>query len=614
MCGLAGFVSTKKSSTEELSLLNRMLAVIGHRGPDARNLEVYDEHVHLGHNRLSIIDLSNDGTQPIEKDGCSIVFNGEIYNYIEIRAELLQKGYSFKTATDTEVIIAAYKEYGFECVSKFVGMWSFALYDSHKKLLFCSRDHFGIKPFYYYQDYTGFYFASEYKSFFEVSTFNKTINTNQVSRALQFGWLCYKDETFLSSLKSLEPGYNLILQEGKIAIRQYWDLQKVESPQLSATEAQRRLEAQIIDSVKLHMRADVEVGVCLSGGIDSSILTGVIGTHLPRLKFKTFSIYYEGKGKVDEREYMHAVVDKYPQIDADYYQPTENEVLDNLGEIIKMADVPITGSSNISHYFLTKRIHEKGVKVVLDGQGVDEYFCGYQHAGYRFFADLLNSGNITSFVSEVNMLRKKKALPLSGVMDLCGKSFLSTILSEQAIHEFEYKHYYPNVIDNNLTPPFKLTAEPGLTKLQQFSKHMLFCTSLPTILHYVDRMTMAHSLESRVPFLDHRLVTLGYSLPNNFKVKRGTTKYLLRESAKSVLPEKVYSRNDKKGFVTPGENIWLRTSLRHLLEFDFSVIPYIDKKKTQKVINRYLHGSNKDARLVWRLAMLHYWVKLNKLG
>lgn len=581
---------------------------MAHRGPDARGVKDFAP-VYLGHNRLSIIDLSEDGTQPLENFDCAITFNGEIYNYVELKEELIAKGYQFRTKTDTEVIIAAYREYGTSCVLRFMGMWSFAILDKRDGSVFCSRDRFGIKPFYYFHNTDGFYFASEYKAFYQVPSFTKDLNLAQVSRALQLGWLCYGEETFFNNIRSILPGHNLIYKSGSFRQEKYWEL--TTSDQLQPGDPEE-LAHMIDESVRLHMRSDVEVAVCLSGGVDSSVLSSSIGTQFPGHGFRTFSIYYEGKGEVDERPFMREVVSKYPAITPDYYSPPRDRVFEKLDEIIHMADVPITGSSNISHYFLTERIHQNNIKVVLDGQGVDEYAGGYMHSWYRFIADLMRQGRVGAMISELSYYSKYQHASAGAMVSLLGKSALSLVKGENALYNFEYDHFYPRMVSKDLGPVLQLPNVQG-DKLQQFSYQLLYYSSLPTILHYVDRMTMAHSLESRVPFLDHRLVEYVHRLDDRYKIRNGESKWIVREAAKKILPQKIYERRDKKGFVTPGETHWLRGELKSMLDLNYAKLDFIDKAAAEKAIADYKGGNNKNAKLVWRLAMLNRWMQLNNL-
>ncbi|MBK7850657.1 MAG: asparagine synthase (glutamine-hydrolyzing) [Bacteroidetes bacterium] len=607
MCGIAGFIDPRISAQDAPALLERMLSSIAHRGPDARGT-YFHESMALGQNRLSIIDLSADGNQPMHYFNASIVYNGEIYNYKELRATLIQKGYRFKTASDTEVILASYREYGRACVTKFIGMWSFALYDELSGELFCSRDRFGIKPFYYISDGDRFYFGSEYKALRPSPCFSNDINIDQISRGLQLGWVCYEDETYFNCLKSLPAASNLIYSKGKISIEKYWDLNPTTTLASNPEECIHEFRQLLESSVDLHLRSDVEIAICLSGGIDSSSLTGLIKQKYPTLPHKTFSIYYDGPGEVDERPFIQEVNDKYASLQPFYYKPEEGDILELFHDIMHQVDVPATGSSNFSHYYLLKKIKEKQVKVVVDGQGADEYLGGYMHSMYRMNADLMKHFRLKSLFGNLagNVSRQNQSL--GEFVSTLGKSGLSLFMNEMRLYTFEYKNYFPFVVQRDKQNiPFNLNSRFN-EGLDNFLYQLIFTSSLPTILHYVDRMTMAHSVESRVPFLDHRLVEYAFTLNSNLKIRNGVTKYILRESVKDLLPDDIYNRRDKKGFVTPGEQKWLRGPLKHLLKMDYKKMDFLNVALVKQEVEKYEKGDNRNSKLIWRLAMLNYWM------
>jgi asparagine synthase (glutamine-hydrolysing) len=608
MCGIAGFIDPQLNLTKSHPTLDKMLQAIAHRGPDSRGT-YFEGPLAFGHNRLAIIDLSADGNQPMEYFDSVIVFNGEIYNYIEVREQLIRKGYHFKTKSDTEVILAAYREYGTQCVNHFIGMWAFVLWDKKEQLLFCSNDRFGIKPFYYIHLGDRFYFGSEYKALKQSPLFTNDVNLDQVSRGLQLGWIVYQDETYFNCLKILPAASNLIFKNAECRIEKYWDIDFTRKSSSTFEEKKYELRELFRDSISLHMRSDVEVAICLSGGIDSSGLSSFMSVLYPQKDLRSFSIYYDGKNEVDERPFIKAVTDRYSNIKPNLYKPEQDEIIGLCEEIFYSADVPASGSSFMSHYYLVKEIAKKNVKVVLDGQGSDEYLGGYMHSMYRAFADELTSMQIGKFGRDFSLHASNQNLNSGEKFDVLGKSIMSVFSSEQRLYEMEYKHYFPGVLQykpGNI--PFHLNHKPA-NKLTNFLFHLLGTTSLPTILHYVDRMTMAHSVESRVPFLDHRLVELAFSFSNDDKINRGTTKYVLREALKNELPPTVYERKDKKGFVTPGETNWLRKPLRKLLNIDYSNFGHWNKEKTEKIINEYLAGNNRHAKLVWRIATLNHWLK-----
>jgi asparagine synthase (glutamine-hydrolysing) len=609
MCGIAGFIDERISATDAPALISRMLENIAHRGPDARSTWIASPVV-LGHNRLSILDLSPDGTQPMNYYNAWIVFNGEIYNYLEVKEELKLKGYIFHTGTDTEVILAAYREYGTECVKKFVGMWSLAIWDEVKRELFCSTDRFGIKPFYYISVGLAFYFGSEYKVLKQTPVFSSDLNFKQISRGLQLGWVAYQNETYFSKLNLLPAGSNLLYSAGKIKIWKYWDIDPARVYTGSENDAAIDLRKLLQSSVDIHLRADVEIAICLSGGIDSSSLAALMSTRNPKSNYKSYSIYFDGVGEVDERPFINAVTNRFKNIQPSFYSPSHNEIMERFDKIMYQVDVPPTGSSNFSHYYLIEKIHADGIKVVFDGQGADEYLAGYMHSMYRFNAEALRGFKLGSLFRNITSTYKFQNYSFKESIASLSKSLLSSIMTEEQLYEFEYKKYFPYVskLDKNESV-FNLSKNHRNDRLNDFLYQLLFTSSLPTILHYVDRMTMSHSVESRVPLLDHRLVEFGFSLPSKYKINNGITKKVLRESVKELLPPQIYNRRDKKGFVTPGENIWLRGPLKNLLELDYNRLDFLNTKLVRKVVKEYEHGDNRNSKLIWRIATLNYWLK-----
>jgi asparagine synthase (glutamine-hydrolysing) len=606
MCGIAGFVDSKIARDEQIPVLSAMLQSIIHRGPDGSK-QWYSNEVALGHNRLAIIDLTSDGDQPMHFRNSTIVFNGEIYNYVEIRKELIEKGYTFHTSSDTEVILVAYQEWGNECVQKFLGMWAFALWDENKQELFCSRDRFGIKPFYYiYQD-GRFYFGSEYKALKKSPLFKNDLNLNQVARSLQMGWNTYHDETYFECLKQIPAGTNLIFKNGAIKEWKYWELSTNQNSNLSYDEAVYSFKSLFESSIDLHLRSDVEVGGCLSGGLDSSSIASVIGTKYSNVDFKTFTIYYEGAMAVDERPWVNKVVSQYPNLKPYYFTPTDDSIVHEFDRALYHADVPIAGSSPISQYFLMQLASQQNIKVLLDGQGSDECLAGYMHSFYRLIGGLINKGKIYTALKQWDHCRKMQAYSVSKSLDVFAKSLLSAFQSEQSLYNFEYKHYFP-FLPINGEVNFNLENVQG-SRLNQFLYHLLTNTLLPTLLQFEDRNSMAFSIESRVPFLDHRIVEFAFSLPDSFKLNDGVTKRILRDGLKQYLPEQIANRKDKKGFVTPGEVKWLRGPLSFLIEQDFSKIDFINTEKILSLVSDFKKGDNKNANLIWRVSVLKYWME-----
>jgi len=601
MCGIAGFYDPGLGQEARQDIIGRMLETIAHRGPDARGIQHYGP-LTLGHNRLSIIDLSEEANQPMERGRCSVAYNGEIYNYVEIREELIRMGYTFATSSDTEVILVAYEAWGESCVERFMGMWAFALWDGHKQKLFCSRDRFGIKPFYYIWRDGRFYFASEVKALRRSPVFSGTLNTAQVGRFLQLGWVTYAGETFFEGLEQLPAAHNLSLSAGELRLQRYWDLANAPKVALSFEEAREAFRRYFYDSIRLHMRSDVEVGACLSGGIDSSAVVSVVGDTFPGLAFNTFTIYYTSRRGMDERPFAESVLQKYPNLHPHFYEPGDQALLDAFDHFVWVQDFPIAGSSYFSQYFIMQQARQQGIKVMLDGQGSDEYLIGYLRSFYRLIGNAFPGPQAFRILNA--HARREGYGPKDKLLRL-GKGVASWLMDEQGLLALEYRKMLP-FMPLDPTIPFHL-ANDGKDRVDNFLYHLLFNTELPMLLHHQDRNSMAFSIESRVPFLDHRMVEFAFSLPTDFKAHNGVTKYILREALKGVLPEKVYARMDKKGFVSPGEVQWLRGPLRHLLEKPLQEFEGINFKKALRIIDNYKKGDDTHARLAWRLVMLNDW-------
>lgn len=607
MCGIHGFINNNIAEEDGRKLIHAMTNSTLHRGPDFSNTEQID-NCYFGHNRLSILDLSDSGNQPMFFDDYAIVFNGEIYNYKEIREELITHGYKFHSDSDTEVILKGYDFWKENVVQKFIGMWAFAIYSKSTNKLFCSRDRFGIKPFYYILSNNALYFASEIKSLAKTPVFSKDLNLNQISRGLQLGWMVHKDETYYSNVKALQPGNNMVFEGGKLHFDTYWKI--TTNTLFNKSDFNLKFKNLFDDTLKLHMRSDVPVGASLSGGLDSSsIVCSIIEQNLTE-NLHTFSIYYEGENTVDERPFIKEIEKKYNnRYLANYYSPTDADVQADFHEICRMIDFPMSGSSCISHYSLMNLVQKENIKVILSGQGADDYMGGYLHSYYRFFADKFSKLEWISLIKEFNLYCKYQEATIGVMTQVALKSLLSVFLTEKYLYNAEYKNYLPFVFKSGITNSVLSFEKFQASRLDSFHYVLMNYSSLPTILHYEDRISMAKSIETRVPFLDHRLVEMFFNNQSNTKIENGYTKSVLRKSMEGIIPEKIQYRKDKKGFVTPGEILWLRGCLAHLLEIDYQLLYFLNPIKTKNVIEEFKKGSNKYAKLVWRIACLNYWMK-----
>jgi asparagine synthase (glutamine-hydrolysing) len=451
------------------------------------------------------------------------------------------------------------------------------------------------------------YFSSEIKSLKTTPYFSSNLNLSQVNRGLQLGWIGYKNETYFSSIKSLEPGHNLNYKDNKLSISKYWSYpsdQKI----IDTNEAVHQFKELFDNSLQLHVRSDVPIGATLSGGIDSSSIVSSLLKNKMSSNLETFSIYYDSTKGFDERPFIKTIEQKYPeQFQLNYYSPTEQEIAKDFDVISHTMDFPLSGSSPVSQYYVMKLAKEKGIKVILSGQGADDYMGGYMHSYYRLYAEWMKHFQFGKLSKGIKDYKKIHEASNSKLTNVLMKSTLSSIMSEDAIYKFEYKNYLPFL--GNKHNDWNAFENYSAGKLNEFHFALMNYSSLPTLLHYEDRNSMAHSIESRVPFLDHRLVELLFQFPDNLKINNGWTKFALRQSMEDVLPKEIQWRTDKKGFVTPGEILWLRGSLAHLLEIDYTQLSFLDKTKTKKIIEEFKAGNNKFATLVWRIATLNHWMK-----
>jgi asparagine synthase (glutamine-hydrolysing) len=606
MCGIIGFIDPGLGSSEAYQLLDDMLLKTHHRGPDHTG-RFHQEEVHLGHNRLSIIDLSEEANQPFERDSLVMIYNGEVYNYIELKAELQGLGQVFKTNSDTEVILAAYQEWGADCVKRFVGMWSFLILDRRDKSLFASRDRFGIKPFHYIHGGEAFYFASEMKALRLCRNFTATVNERQVAIGLQLGRLQDGEETYFKEIKNLPAAHNLSFKNGKLRIWKYWEIERFSSNSASFDEKKSHFRSLFFDSVRIHLRSDVELGACLSGGLDSSAIASTVSHLFPDQKLNTFSIYYPFEG-FDEREWIHKVVEKYPNLNPTYFSPSEEDLLEHFDRFFYHQDIPVAGSSPFSQYFLMRLAKEQGVTVTLDGQGADEFLGGYMHSFYPLIADQVSRLNFGKALGTFRGHAGLREFNAKQQLNVLIKSAASFILSEDRLMQTQFEKGFP-FLSNEQFQVKEGKNNHAKSRFDNFLHSQTFSASLPNLLHYEDRNSMAFSIESRVPFLDHRLVEAGLALLPENKINKGVTKFMLRESMKGIIPNAIYERQDKKAFNTPGEVRWLRGPMADLLELNEKTLSFLNSEKTSKVLDEFKKGNDKHSKLVWRLAMLNRWLK-----
>ena len=606
MCGITGVYGPNLSASAREAGVASMNAAQTHRGPDGSHFASIGPAT-LGHNHLKIMDLSEESNQPYRFEHLSMVFNGEVYNYVELRAELQQHGYRFETTSDTEAIIKSYHFWGADAVTRFVGMWALAIWDDRAQRLFCSRDRFGIKPFVYRRDAQGsLWFASEIKALKQSPGFTKQLNVDQANLGLCLGWIGYGTQTYYQGVEALAPAHNLIADASGMRFVRYWSLDPQAKIDADPKDLQREFADRFNQSLAIHLRSQVEVGACLSGGIDSSALVSSMCRLHPEQRQKVFHIYYADY--VDERPFAQHVLDAYPQAEPHTYSPDGKDLEAYFAGASAAADAPVNGSSFLSHYALMDLVKKTGLRVLIDGQGADEYLGGYLHSFYPLFADQFRSGSWSALAKTFAGHSRKQEFSLAERLTVALKSAMVLGGTEQ-IHQAKGRHELAQVLPRSADA---LTLDlPTYSKgyLDNFLYHLMTTTSLPTILHYNDRNSMSFGIESRVPFLDHRLVEFGFSVPNSAKISsEGATKSILRESMAGVIPDPIRTRYDKKGFVTPGEIAWLNGPLKDLLHTSFGALDWLDHAKLDRLLQSYHAGDRSHAKLVWKICALNYWL------
>lgn len=619
MCGIAGIFHLDSPRAVDACGLKNMCEVLAHRGPDDEG-RFLDDNIGLAHRRLSIIDLSIEGHQPMHnEDGTLwIVHNGEIYNYLELIKVLKNLGHVFRSNTDTEVIIHSFEEWGVSCLNKFNGMWAFAIWDKNKKTLFCSRDRFGVKPFYYFIDQNRFIFASEIKAIFENRDVPKMPNENAISRYLikGYGYVDTSDETFFSGIKQLKASHYLTISKEKFEYKRYWGIDfrnKDHNP--NADRLKEKFLFLLNDSVRLRLRSDVPLGISLSGGLDSSTLAVTMSRLLDR-QIESFSACFD-MPEYDERDYINEIlIDR--KIIPNFVYPEAKSLFNEFEHIIWHQDEPYSGASVFAQWKVMERAKEKGVKVLLTGQGGDETMAGYYKYYPYYLTDLFTAFRWPRLLKEFAALSypngfSKKDVLLS-ILKIIGSRYCPRAIKDNLHAKFVPR---PSFLSQDFSRASSNFDNEYQYSFDSFTDNELYnsviVSPLPSLLHIDDRNSMAHSVESRAPFLDYRLVEFLFSLPYDMKISDGYTKYILRESMKGSLPEKIRKRRDKMGFVTPARR-WFEHDLKdNILEIfrssSFEKRGIFDRKGVERVLALHFEGKADFSFTIWSWVNLELWFR-----
>lgn len=581
MCGIAGIYSLKGVNIEEVVSLSQTLR---HRGPDDEgffftNDRGYMEHYRgedtidelqslkhiseikdqlslaLVHRRLSILDISALGHQPLmsKDERYTIVFNGEVYNFKEIRQELEQKGYEFKSNGDTEVIINAFAAWGADCVNRFVGMWSFVIYDQEEHTLTLSRDRFGIKPLYYFKNDNLFAFASEIKALLKLEGVDHTISEENLGSYLAFGTTTTPYQNLYQNIIDIEPGcnYRFDLRTLELTKKNYFSVDNVVTiSDQDITTNTKKFEEHFNDSMSLHLRSDVEIGSCLSGGLDSSAIVYKASKQLGDISLKTITAAYKNK-TIDESDYARLVSNSLENVKDIYTFPEAKTLLSEIDKMVYHQDLPIGSTSIFAQWEVMKCAGQQQIKVLLDGQGADEVLGGYYNFAGIHLIELLKKMKFNRFIKEYNQLKNNFTPQIKNAVLRAAYYYLPENFQKKlrAKERLSY-HFIQEDKINELA--LDVPKRGGKTFNEHVNLSIKF--GMYELLRYEDRNSMAFSIESRVPFLDHRLVHFIRSLPNDQKIHGGWTKYVLRKMLDNKLDDKVVWRKDKKGFVTPQQD------------------------------------------------------------
>ncbi len=621
MCGINGILyfnsnySGKPVSFFENNI-QRMNSEIIHRGPDGEGIFI-NYPVCLGHLRLSIIDLSDNANQPMfnEDNTVVIIFNGEIYNYLELIPELKSKGHVFKTRSDTEVIIHAYEEYGYDCVKKFNGMWAFAIYDLKRKILFASRDRLGVKPFYFYNGNDHFIFSSEIKAILKINQIREA-NHGKVFDYLSYGYKTSNGETFFKDIHELEPAHNIIIENKEIKLTKYWELKnKIVTDDYKNDELRHLL----YDSVKLRFRSDVPVSILLSGGLDSTIIAKITdelieNNELNENEVTAFSAVFPGF-IYDESKYVDEFLTTCNHIESKKITPSDENLLSSINDFIYGMGEPVFSTTSFAHYTLMKEIKKHNVKVVMNGQGSDEAWGGYDRyiTGY-FLLDLLLT-RPHKFLSQMNHISDKMKYSYKYILAQTIKAILSRRYASYLRSKYREKvtdtlsdDFFRNNYNYFRNPDYRKFSSNNLSG---YMKYNIQYQGFNQILHYEDHSSMQSSIEMRSPFIDYRIIELAFTAPSIVKIDKGITKKILRELFKDKLPSSIINNYRKIGFMTPFENWMDKNKTKDFVNDILDSDSFRNKKifDPLKIKNIFNDKSNYRNFPFWRIINLELWTR-----
>ncbi len=620
MCGICGVLYSDRERSVSPSDLKSMTDSIRHRGPDDEGFHI-DGNCGLGFRRLSIIDLSS-GHQPISNEDGTIwiIFNGEIYNFRELRVNLQARGHRFRTKTDTEVILHLYEDLGTRCVEFLRGMFAFALWDATRRRLFCARDRFGIKPFFYYIDGQQFAFASEMKAIFRLPDIHRQLDLEGVDSFFTYGYIT-GEKTIYTNFKKLPAAHTLVIEPsrpGTPVVSRYWDMEFVPNYQKTEEEWIHEVDAALSAAVRSHLESDVPLGAFLSGGIDSSSVVALMARHCSQ-PVKTFSIGFRDF-KQDERPFAKEVA---LRCQTDHHEEVvEPDSVDLLPRLVRAYDLPLADSSIVPTYFLS-RFARQYVTVALSGDGGDELFCGYYHYAklrdihrYNVLPDGLKKGMFGTMHAFIPQEVRGK-----GITYLLAQGANTLPAHLTVWTRPERKRLYTGDLRAGLNGTFAECIKEGflrgshsdeyLSRLQELDLRTYLTDD---ILMKVDIASMQHSLEVRVPLLDHRFAELTFTIPADFKLRKSISKYVLKRTMHDCLPASVLNHR-KQGFGMPFQR-WFKRDLKDyiadtLLHPGGALDDYLEPSMVRSIVGKHNQGMRDFSGKIWSLLVFSEWLRQN---
>lgn len=607
--------------------------VVAHRGPDGsgwREFESVFGPVALGHRRLSIIDLTDAAAQPMSyaDERYWITYNGEIYNYLELRDDLVGRGHRFRTQSDTEVLLAAYAEWGAGALDRLMGMYAFVLWDTEAQIAFAARDPFGIKPLYFFTTPRGIAFASEIKQFVDIEGFTPRLNLARAYDFLSSGIMEHTDETMFADVRQLRGGECVRLQLNRwrpgdvLSVRRWYGIIEPGTLDISEAEAGRRFAELLDESVRMHLRSDVPVGSCLSGGLDSSAIVCLMARELRATGnhglVNSISACYDVKS-VDERPFMEAVVEQTVSIPHWCY-PRVDDAFAKAEEITRHQDEPYGSTSIFAQWCVFEEARRAGLKVMLDGQGADEQLAGYHGSFSYYIASLIRQRRLAMLLRTIVERRAWHGVSCLDQFRSYLLPFLPSRIASWLRRERQELVQHDWLSGEGLRPYLSRSAfevaldsigRPAVNGLGDLCVVMTQSSNLAMLLHWEDRNSMAHGIEARVPFLDHRLVEFSLGLGDRHKIVGGDTKRVLRRAMEGILPEIVRNRHDKLGFATP-EETWFRGPLRELVRagVEDTLARYpglLNPGGVRAHVSDMLEGKRPVDFSLWRIVNLGIW-------